>query len=299
MRFKSMSELEEVLKFIEKIERENAGKSPYEIANKLRGYTKKQYTTKLWSTATGYKQEYIDGEFKGILNQEGLVLSGESTDFGHFIAALSDQINQPGVTWSDLTSWTGDHTSWAGDIASAIVVYRSKHDNIEVKTLEEALNKFARDSDYTADIAAYVVGAMINSGSRDSISKAIYQYNAASYSENVKTFIKKRLSGVIEGNTLNNPAEVESEIRRSVSTYIRLSPASDLFKSVKNLVRLQPQLELENTILPTGVDLLQGSLHFLTHMVKEGGLNGFKFKPYQIPGMPWIGTVNYEVSVSR
>jgi hypothetical protein len=68
---------------------------------------------------------------------------------------------------------------------------------------------------------------------------------------------------------------------------------------VKNLVKLQPQLQFENTILPTGVDLLQGSLHFLTHMVKEGGLNGLKFKPYQMPGMPWLGTVNYEVNVSK
>jgi hypothetical protein len=294
-----MSELEEALRFIEKIERENSGKSAYEIANKLRGYTKKRYTTQLWSTATGYNQEYIEGEFKGKLNKEQLLLSGKITDFGHFIAALSDQINQPGVNWSDLTSWTGDHTAWAGDIASAIILYYSNQDNIAVTPLKEALNRLASESDYTADIAAYVVGAMINSSRQASISKAIYHYNSTSYLGNVRTFIKQRFRGIIEGNKLKNPADVEAEIRRSVSTFIRLSPASDLFKSVKNLLQLQPKLESENKTEPSGADLLQGSLHFLTHMVKEGGLDSLKFKPYQMPGIPWLGTVNYEVTVSN
>ena len=294
-----MSELEAALKFIEKIERENSGKSAYEIANKLRGYTREEYTTKLWSAATGYNQEYVDAEFKEKLNKENLVLSGQYTDFAHFIAALSDQINPPRANWSNLTSWTADHTSWAGDIASAIIVYYSQHNNIEIKSVEEALNKFARDSDYTADIAAYLVGAMINSGTQASISKAISQYNVSSYSGNVRTFIKKRFGGTIEGNKLKNPADVEAEIRRAVSTFIRCSNAYDLFKSVKNLVKLQPNLESENTTKPNGLALLQGSRHFLTHMVKQGGLESFKFKPYQMPGVPYVGTVNYEVTVSR
>ena len=295
---KAMPELEEALQFIEKIERENSGKSVYEIANKLRGYTKKGYTTPLWNTATGYSQEYIAGEFKEKLNQEYLVLSGEVTDFGHFIAALSDQINQPGVNWSDLTSWTGDHTSWAGDIGSAIIVYYSKDSN-NIKDVEEALSKFARDSDYTADIAAYVVGALINSGKHTSISQAIYYYNTISYAENVRTFLKKRLGGTMEGHKLKNAANVEAEIRRAVSTFIRSSNAPDIFKSVKNLLKLQPKLELENTTIPNGTDMLQGSLHFLNHMVRKGGLDSLRFKPYQLPGVPWLGTVTYEVKVLR
>ena len=293
-----MAELQEALTFIEKIERENSGKSAYEIANKLRGYTKKQYATLFWSTATGYKQEYIEGELQGKLNAQ-LALSIHETDFGHFIAALSDQINQPGVNWSDLTSWTGDHSSWAGDIGSAVIIYRSKYDNIEVKNLNEALDKFASDSDYTADIAAYVVGAMINSGRKASISKTIAQYDSISYSEHIKTFLKKRFAGVIEGNTLKNPANVEAEIRQAISTYIRLSRASDGFKSVKDLVRLQPKIELENTLVPNGTELLQGSLHFLSHMIHKGGLDSLRFKPYQIPGIPWLGTVEYDVTVSN
>lgn len=130
-----------------------------------------------------------------------------------------------------------------------------------------------------------------------SISKSIYDYNSTPYVEHVRTFIRKRLGGAIQGNKLKNPANVEAEIRRAISTFIRSSNAPDIFKTVKNLLNLQPKLELENTTLPSGVDLLQGSLHFLSHLVKEGGLESLRFKPEQMPGMPWMGTVNYDVKV--
>jgi hypothetical protein len=292
-----MSKLEEALKFIEKIENESPLQPAYEIANKLRGYTKPEYTSRLWSVATGYNQKYINGELQGKLNQE-LVLSGVITDLGHFIAALSDQINQPGVNRSDLTSWTGDHTSWAGDIGSAIIFYRSKSDPASKITLKEILNKLASDSDYTANIAAYLVGAMINSRHKAAVSEAIFHYHANPYPENVKTFIKKRFGAIIEGNKVKNPADIEAEIRRSVSTFIRLySRGSNVFNSVRNLLQLQPKLQWENTSEPNGSDLLIGSLHFLNHMIKHGGLDSLHFKPYQMPGLPWLGTVDYFVRI--
>ena len=198
--------------------------------------------------ATGYHQDYIEGEFKGILNKEKMPLSGKPTDFGHFIAALSDQINQPGMNWSDLTSWTGDHTSWAGDIASAITSYYSKIDNGQVKTLDKFLNSLASDADYRSDIAAYIVGKLINSNPKIAVSDAIYNYNNISYSENARKFIKERLQGNIQGNQLINPKEVEAEIRRSISTFLRLHTSSEIFKSVKDLLKLKPQLEWENPI---------------------------------------------------
>lgn len=266
-----MTELQEVLKFIEKIESENSGKSAYEITNLLRGYTKPQYTTKLWSLATGYNQKYIQGEFQGKLNHE-VVLSGEKTDFGHFIAALSDQINQPGIRKSDLTCWTSDHTSWAGDIGSAIMFYRSQSQAKKI-SLDEALKRLASDSDYTANIAAYLIGAKLNSDYTVTLSQAIAQYNAIEYTEHIQTFIKKRFGGIILGNKLQNPNTLEAEIRRVVSTYIQLSDtASDFYTSVKNLLRLQLKLEWGNNTAPHSSDLSTGSLHFLSHLIKYGNL---------------------------
>ncbi|MBW4487969.1 MAG: hypothetical protein KME12_09275 [Trichocoleus desertorum ATA4-8-CV12] len=289
-------DLAAALQFIEKIERANAAQSVYEIANQLRGYTKPSYTTLLWSTATGYKQPYIEGEFKGKLNQE-LLLSGEKTDFGHFIAALADQINQPGVRWSDLTSWTADHTSWAGDMGSAIATFHAQGNNPKIPTVLEALNRYASDSDYAANIAAYVVGVMLNFGKQAVISQAIAHYDAQPYAENIRWFLQERFKGAIAANQLENPAEVEAEIRRAISTYIRLSPDSGLFESVKNLLKLDPQLQREDFQHPNAAELLQGSLHFMTYLVKKAGLEPLKFKPYQLPKVPWLGTVSYEVKV--
>jgi hypothetical protein len=68
---------------------------------------------------------------------------------------------------------------------------------------------------------------------------------------------------------------------------------------VKNLLKLQSKLELENTTIPNGADMLQGSLHFLNHIVRKGGLDSLRFKPYQLPGVPWFGTVSYEVKVPK
>ncbi|MGB7440093.1 MAG: hypothetical protein WA919_03425 [Coleofasciculaceae cyanobacterium] len=291
-----MSELAEALKFVEKIEDQNPGKSAYEIANMLRGYTRKSYTSRLWTAATGYEQGYITGEFLGKLNDDHLLLRGEVIDFGHFIASLADQLNRPGMHWSDLTGWSGDYSSWAGDIGSAIVVFHSQYqNNIKVKTIGEALDRFARDSDYTADIAACVVGDMINSGQIDSVSTAIAQYNSISYSDHIKTFLRQRLGGVIQGNKLANPATVEAKISRSVANLIRFSNGPELIEAVKDYLIERSQLKLDNTVQPERKELLQGSLHFLTHMVRKAGLNSLKFKPYQTPTIPWLGKLNYLV----
>lgn len=294
-----MSDLNEILRFIEKIEAENRSQGAYEVANLLRGYTKPQYTTKLWTLATGYDQKYITGELQGKLNQE-VILSGVKTDFAHLMASVSDQLNQQGIRKSDLTSWTGDHTSWAGDIGSAIMFYRSQSDKTAKITLDEALKRLASDSDYTADVAAYVIGNKINSDrppKQVTISQAIAQYDKINYATHVKTFLTKRFGANIVGNQIQNPDAVEAEIRRIVSTYISLSTtASSAYKSVKNLVKLQPQLALEDQNLPNASDLLTGSLHFLSHLVQFGGLDSLSFQPFQVPGVSWLGKVDYFVT---
>ena len=293
-----MPQVETVLKFIQQIEAQNPSASAYEIANKLRGYTKKNYTTQLWSIATGYQQKYIEGEFAGKLNIENFPLSGEITDLGHLIASLSDQINQPGVQLSDLTKWTGDDTSWAGDIGSAIMIYRANPDNNEIKTLAEALNRLAGYSDYTADIAASVIGSTINSGMYPLVSQAIYQYNTIPYQQQVRTFVQQRFGGIIQGNKLNNPADVEAKISQATFTFVSLSTAPDWVKSLKDLSQSPSQINFKNIPKPNRLDFLQGSLHFLTHIVKSGSLEELKFKPYRMPGIRWMGTLNQEVKVS-
>ena len=286
-----MTELAEVLQFIATIEQKNPGKSAYEIANILRAYTKPTYVTQMWTIATGYQQDFIEGK----LNQD-VTLAGEVTDFGHFIASLSDQINQPGLQWA-FTRWTGDHTSWAGDIGSAIDIVHSQPDR--VKSLTESLDRFASVSDYVADVAAFVVGAIVNSSAQVPLSKVIEQYSLIPYSDHVRTLIKQRFRAEIETNQIQNPAKIEAEIRNVTFAYLELAPDSGVLRAMKTLFSPKLKLESEKRGATIAADLLQGSLHFFTHLVKKGKLDPLKFKPYQFPQAPWLGTVSYEVRVSN
>jgi hypothetical protein len=280
-----MTDLATTLHFIQTIEQQNPGSGAYEIANRLRGYTKPSYTTQAWTIATGTEQSFIDGT----LNLD-LTLAGEVLDFGHFIASLSDQINQPGLQWSDLTRWTGDHTAWAGDVGSAIATYRAQPNKF--KNLEESLNRFASSSDYTADVAACVLGAIVNANPNLSISQAIAEYHAKPYSEHVRSFLETRFN-VID---LTNPAKLEADIRNAVFAYLELSPDTGFLKSLKKLFSQKLRVEGSDRGY-LSADLLQGSLHFMRHLIQKGNFGSVKFKPYQQPQAPWLGTVNYEVSV--
>jgi hypothetical protein len=280
-----MADLATTLNFIQTIEQQNPSLGAYEIANRLRGYTKPSYTTQAWTIATGTEQPFIDGT----LNLD-LTLAGEVLDFGHFIASLSDQINQPGLQWSDFTRWTGDHTAWAGDVGSAIATYRAQPDKF--KNLEESLNRFASDSDYAADVAACVIGAIVNANPQLSISQAITEFNSKPYAEHVRFFLKNRFN-VID---LTNPAKLEADIRNAVFAYLELSPDTGFLKSLKKLFNQKLKAEGSDRGY-LSADLLQGSLHFMRHLIQKGNLGSVTFKPYQQPQAPWLGTVNYEVSV--
>lgn len=285
-----MTDFTTVLQFIRDFEQSHPDASAYEITNRLRGYTKPSYTTRAWTVVTGFEQAFIDGT----LNQE-VILAGELTDFGHLIASLSDQLNQPGLQWSDLTRWTGDHTSWAGDIGSAIETYRAAPG--QLKGLGEALDRFASDSDYAADIAAWAVGAMMNANSRMRLSEVIQQYQAQPYSEHGRRFIQRRLNGILDNQTLTNPAKIEAEIRNATFAYLELSQHAGLLKKLMKSFTQKLRSTPESRRDLISADLLQGSLHFMSHLIRKANLAPLKFKPYQQPQAPWLGTVNYEVSV--
>jgi hypothetical protein len=114
------------------------------------------------------------------------------------------------------------------------------------------------------------------------------------YQQHVRTFIQQHLGGIIQGNKLNNQADVEAKISQSIFTFVSLSTAPDWVKSFNDL----SQLKSKNIPKPNRIDILQGSLHFLTHIVKMGGSEELKFKPYRVPGIRWLGTLNQEVIVS-
>jgi hypothetical protein len=191
------------------IRRHEPGKSPYALVNYLRGFTKPAYTTKFWTIATGVNQGFLQGDLDGTIP-----LAGEPTDFGHLIAALSDQLDPPDL--KTLTAWTGDHTSWAGDLGSTIVTWgRNPEKFID---LSDALNRFASDSDQAANIAAYLIGVELNS-TGGSLSAIVATYNAKPFNQHVQRFVQLRFG----------PGDPAPEIRKQIVTYLRLASDSGLY----------------------------------------------------------------------
>jgi hypothetical protein len=207
-----LTSLNQALQIIERVERAYPGATAYEIANRLRGHTKKDYTTKFWTIATGFKQNFVAPNLDG-----NILLAEEVTDFGHFIAALSDQINQPGIKLSDLTQWTADYTSWAGDIGSSIVTYLRQPQ--QFSAVMDAFDRFASDSDHAANIAAYVVGDWLNHNPQLTLSQAIRNYHADDFPAHVIAFITLRF-----GDT--DPAP---QVRKSIVSYLNLASDSGLW----------------------------------------------------------------------
>ncbi|NJM47760.1 MAG: hypothetical protein HC860_17650 [Alkalinema sp. RU_4_3] len=218
--------------------------SAYQIANRLRRLTKPAYTTDLWTIATGSKQTFLRGDLDGTI-----LLAGEPTDFGHFIAALSDQINQPGLRNSDLTQWTADHTSWSGDLGSAIVTYYRSPEKFT--DLTEVLRRFASESDQSANIAAFLIGRTLNT-TGGSISGAISTYHSQNFAQHVQAFCQLRFG----------PGDLATELRRPIASYLKLASDSGLSGWVKNA--LKGRLFPKKTYTEADIDLARD--YFLNYL---------------------------------
>jgi hypothetical protein len=245
-----INNLSVALDFIRQIEQANPNASPYEIANRLRGYTKPAYTNRFWSIATGYQQKFIDPTF-----DFSIELAREMTDFAHLIAALSDQINQPGLNLSDLTRWTADHTSWAGDIGSAIATYCREPQVFGA--VQVALDRYANEADYAANIAAVVIADMIHQDNQLTVSTAIQNYNVDEFANHVRSFITLRDT---------DPAP---QIRRSVLTYLNLAADSGLWGRVSGWFKGQRSAQ---SMRYTEAEINVGIAHFMDYLQRQGDL---------------------------
>jgi hypothetical protein len=244
----SLTSLEQALQFIQQVEQSYPNASAYEIANRLRGHTKAAYTTRFWSIATGFKQDFVFPNLDGTI-----ALAGEMTDFGHMIAALSDQINQPGMKISDLTQWTADHTSWAGDIGSSIVTYVRQPQ--QFGSVRDALDRFASDSDQAANVAAYLIGYELNQAPQRRISDVLQEYHGQSFAEQVRSFVLLRFGD-------GDPAP---QVRRQLVTYLNLAADSGMWG------RIQGWLRGRSGNLPkfTEAEINQGIAHFSDYLNRK------------------------------
>lgn len=277
----------QMLSFIEHLETQMPQASPYEIANELRRYTRKSYTSSLFRWATLSDVEYIDNR----LDMHG-VLCGKDVDFAHFIASLSDQIQLPGWgSWFNFTtSWTSKHSSWSGDLAQAVLDFRSR----KFPTIHQALEADASDADLASNVAAFRVGYMVNKrtdvgipGFRKpqyglKISEAVIAYDRGFYSGQVREFIIEALNGKIEKDKIINPGEIEAKIRKSVVEFLVFMELYQLGVKIKSMAKVKENYRTlskmtHHEITPEEEagedDIRMATLYFFNYLVQEGKLD--------------------------
>lgn len=274
----------QVLAFIQEIEAQHPQDSPYAIANELRRYTRKSYTHPLFRWATLSDVEYIDNPL-----DVTVILCQQTTDFAHFIAALSDQINLPGwgYWFNFTTAWTGKHSSWSGDLAQAILDFREE----KFAAMESALEADASLPDLAANIAAFRVGFMVNQNTINpgwrnpqyhcKISDAILAYDQGLYSGQIREFIKEALGGKISNHQILNPGEIEANIRRAIVEFLvfmQLLKLGIKLKNWRNVNQNYRQLSrlTQHTITPeqeeNTVEVRRASLYFFEYLIETGKL---------------------------
>ncbi|MDB9518471.1 hypothetical protein PN466_16120 [Roseofilum reptotaenium CS-1145] len=277
----------QMLSFVEHLEIQYPQASPYEIANELRRYTRKSYTSSLFRWAILSDVEYIDNRLDTTIS-----LCAHNTDLAHFIASLSDQIQLPGLgSWFNFTTaWTAKHSSWSGDLAQAVLDFRSR----KFPTIYKALEADASELDLVANVAAFRVGYMVNKrtdpgipGFRKpryglKISEAILAYDRGVYSGQVREFIIEGLNGKIEKNKIVNPGEVEAKIRKSIVEFLAFMQLYQLGVKIKNLSKVKENYRTlshmtHHDITPeqeaSEDDVRIATLYFFNYLVQQGKLD--------------------------
>lgn len=250
--------LDRSLQFIRDFEAQNHHDSTYEIANKLRSYTRPSYNSKQYTLATLSRQTYIDNSL-----DRPVLLAGQVTDFAHFIASLSDRIELPGWTRAldAATAWTGKHSSWAGDLAQAILEYRRG----KFATMTQSLIAVASGEDLAADVAAVQVGWLVNAHSQN-VSEAIALYHDRPYSLHVRQFIQQELEGKLIENRIHNSRTIVEGICRDISEFLILMEIQNVAWTRK----LNPKvLQLIEQNHP---DVRSAAQYFLDYLIPMGNL---------------------------
>ncbi|HIK33602.1 MAG TPA: hypothetical protein IGS31_19965 [Oscillatoriales cyanobacterium M4454_W2019_049] len=250
--------LDRSLQFIREFEARNPRDSTYEIANKLRSYTRASYNSQQFTLATLSRQTYIDNRL-----DLPVILAGQVTDFAHFIASLSDRVRLPGWTriLDAATAWTGKHSSWAGDLAQAVLDYRSG----KFATMEQALVAVASAADLSADVAAVQVGWRIDAESL-AVSEAIALYHNLPYPLHIRQFAQQELDGKIIEDRLHNSRAIVEGMRRDIAEFLTLMELKNLIWTRKLNPKLLQSIERNHP------DVRSAAQYFFDYLVSMGNV---------------------------
>lgn len=222
--------LDKMLRFIDDYQQQRPAESSIQVVRSLRAYTRASYANKFWEIVAGSNPTFVKGE----LDDQTVVLMGQSIDFAHFIAALSDQTwggnlkstFSDGILWLSSKLLTGrgydsrEYTAAIGDTAQPIEVYLDKYGphTYDTKKLSQLMNNFASDQDYASDLVAFAVGRLIYENPSLSIKAAILEASWFNYSDTVRRYLADMFDARIspKGFIVNGP-----DVRRRISERVR------------------------------------------------------------------------------
>lgn len=236
------SALSKMLRFIDDYQRQRPEQSSIAIVRELRAYTRESYANRFWELVAGSNPDFVAGE----LDNQTVVIAGQSIDFAHFMAALSDQA-WGGNVWSTLVDgflWatsrlisgygydSREYTAAIGDTAQPIEIYLDKYggDVYKVDELADLLGKFASAQDYASDITAFVVGRFIYEQPGLSIKAAILKTDELAYSACVRRYLAESFGAEVTTTGLvSNVDGVRDRICDRIRAYLLIK--RDLIKT--------------------------------------------------------------------
>ncbi|MEM9806059.1 MAG: hypothetical protein AAF959_12325 [Cyanobacteria bacterium P01_D01_bin.56] len=225
--------LDKMLQFIDDYQQRYPRDSSIQVVRSLRAYTRPAYANKFWEIVAGSNPNFVSGE----LDDQTVVLMGQSIDFAHFMAALSDQTwggnlkstVTDGFLWLTSKVMTGrgydsrEYTAAIGDTAQPIEVYLEKQgpDTYKPDVLSDLLTKFASEQDYASDLVAFAVGRLLYENPALSVRDAILEASWFNYSDTVRRYLVEMFGArVSPKGYIVNGVQVRQRIYERVRAYL-------------------------------------------------------------------------------
>ena len=225
--------LEKMLRFIDDYQQQRPQQSSIQVVRSLRAYTRASYANKFWEIVAGSNPDFVKGE----LDDQTVVIMGQSIDFAHFMAALSDQTwggNLPsmlsdGALWLSSKVMTGrgydsrEYTAAIGDTAQPIEVYLDKYglQAYRPDDLTDLLTKFASEQDYASDLVAFAVGRLLYENPNLTVKTAILEANWLQYSGTVRRYLVEMFDAKLSSaGQIVNGVQVRQRIIERIRAYL-------------------------------------------------------------------------------
>jgi len=225
------TDLAKMLQFIDAYQLQRPDLPTIQVVRSLRAYTRPAYANRFWELVAGDHPDFVSGELDATV-----VISGQSLDFAHFIASLSDQAwgGNLASTVSDSLLWLAskvvsgrgfdsrEYTAAIGDTAQPIEIYLDKYDSTtyDPAALTELLGKFASDADYAADLLAVQVGQQLTQSPRLPLATAITTADQVPYRTIVRNYLTRAFGAQFDQGQISNRALVTTRIYQRIRAYL-------------------------------------------------------------------------------